>query len=247
MERIKCIISYDGTAFSGYQIQPNGRTVQEEVEKALTKMHKGKLIRVVSSGRTDAGVHARGQVLHFNTDLIIPCSNWKKAINALLPEDVRVLRVENASQDFHARYDARQKEYRYFVLHSEDKDVFQRNYSWNQTGNVDLKAIQAACKHLVGEHDFTSFCSTKTDLKGEKIRTIYHASCHKEDEMLVFVFRGSGFLYNMVRILVGTLLEIGRGKRDPDDMKNIIEAKDREAAGETAPPQGLFLWEVVYD
>ncbi|SDK57395.1 tRNA pseudouridine(38-40) synthase TruA [Sediminibacillus albus] len=246
MQRLKCIISYDGTHFSGYQIQPNGRTVQEEIETVLEKIHKGKHIRIVASGRTDAGVHAKGQVIHFDSNIAMPEANWKKAINALLPKDVQVKKAEKVSDDFHSRYDVKEKEYRYFVLNTEDRDVFQRHFSWQHAGNIDVGAIQSACKLLEGKHDFSSFCSAKTDLKGDKIRTIYEASCYKKEDMLVFCFKGNGFLYNMVRILVGTLLEIGKGKRSARDIPGIIRAENRGEAGETAPPQGLFLWNVDY-
>lgn len=246
MTRLKCIISYDGSRFSGYQIQPNGRTVQEEIETVLTTIHKGKFIRITSSGRTDAGVHAKGQVIHFDTDLTIPMANWRKAINALLPDDVQVIQVEEADASFHSRYDVKVKEYRYFVLNRELRDVFQRNYSSHLPGNYDIDRINEACAMLEGRHDFTSFCSTRTDLTGEKIREIYQASCHKNGDMLVFTFKGSGFLYNMVRIMVGTLLEIGQGKRPAEEIKDILEAKDRTAAGKTVSPEGLFLCRVEY-
>ncbi|WP_053217591.1 tRNA pseudouridine(38-40) synthase TruA [Virgibacillus senegalensis] len=246
MGRIKCVISYDGTNFSGYQIQPNGRTVQEEIEKALGKMHKGKLVRVVASGRTDAGVHAKGQVIHFDTDIQMPEANWKKALNALLPDDVQVTQTVKVHDTFHSRYDVREKEYRYFVLNAEDNDVFQRHFCWRNRGEIDVEAMQKACALLEGRHDFSSFCSAKTDLQGDKIRTIYQATCHREGDMIVFSFKGSGFLYNMVRILVGTLLEIGKGKRSAGSIPEVIAAEDRKEAGETAPPQGLFLWNVTY-
>lgn len=246
MTRLKCIISYDGTHFSGYQIQPNGRTVQEEIEKVLTTLHKGRFVRITSSGRTDAGVHAKGQVIHFDTDLVIPMPNWRKALNALLPADVQIQQVEEVRAAFHSRYDAKVKEYRYFVWPHELRDVFKRNYCSYLPGQYDLDAIRQACILLEGKHDFTSFCSTKTDLTGEKVREVYQISCAEEEGMLVFTFRGSGFLYNMVRILVGTLLEVGQGKRKAEEMKKILTAKDRTAAGKTVSPEGLFLWRVEY-
>ncbi len=246
MGRIKCTISYDGTGFSGYQIQPNGRTVQEEIEKALMKVHKGDFVRVVASGRTDAGVHAKGQVIHFDSDIQMPEPNWKKALNALLPDDVRVIKAEKVKDAFHSRYDVKEKEYRYFVLNAEENDVFQRHFCWRRNGEFDIEAIQKACAQLEGRHDFSSFCSAKTDLQGDKIRTIYQAGCHRDGNMIIFSFKGSGFLYNMVRILVGTLLEIGKGKSPASSIPQVIAAEDRKAAGETAPPQGLFLWNVTY-
>ncbi|MCT2536569.1 tRNA pseudouridine(38-40) synthase TruA [Aquibacillus koreensis] len=247
MTRIKCKISYDGTNYAGYQIQPNGRTIQEEIESALKKIHKGDEVRITASGRTDAGVHAIGQVFHFDTPLAIPEQNWKRALNALLPDDIYVKEASVAGNDFHARFDVQEKEYRYFVLNSSEKDIFRRNYTYYYPREIDINAVLEACKQLEGEHDFSSFCAAKTGVKGEKVRTIFHASCFKEGDNLVFVFRGSGFLYNMVRILVGTLIEIGTGMRKPDDIKKIIEAMDRGKAGKTAPSQGLYLWNVVYN
>ncbi|WP_226038456.1 tRNA pseudouridine(38-40) synthase TruA [Aquibacillus saliphilus] len=247
MERIKCEVSYDGTNFSGYQVQPNGRTIQEDVETALKKLHKGKAVRVHASGRTDAGVHAKGQVIHFDTNLTIPIKNWTRALNAVLPEDICVIRSENVAENFHARYDVVEKEYRYFILNSTQSDVFNRNFTYHVPNHLDIEAMEEACESMVGEHDFTSFCSARSDVKGDKIRTIYHATCYQEGDRIIFVIRGNGFLYNMVRILVGTLIEIGKHDRPVSDIRRIIDAKNRENAGKTAPAQGLFLWKVQYN
>ncbi|MCA0972624.1 tRNA pseudouridine(38-40) synthase TruA [Halobacillus litoralis] len=246
MERLRCIIQYDGTHYAGYQVQPNGNTVQAELEKALKKMHKGEGIRVVASGRTDSGVHAKGQVIHFDTTLRIPASNWRRALSSLLPDDIKVEDVEVVSPDFHARYDTTGKEYRYFVWNAQEEDIFKRLYHHHVRDTLDLAAMREACAYLEGEHDFTSFCSPKTDIKGDKVRTIYQADVIQEEERITFVFRGSGFLYNMVRILTGTLLEVGRGERKASEIPGMIEARNRDAAGKTAPARGLFLWEVYY-
>ncbi|WP_186576140.1 tRNA pseudouridine(38-40) synthase TruA [Aquibacillus kalidii] len=245
MNRIRAVISYDGTNFSGYQIQPNGRTVQEEIEKALVKIHKGLVVRVVASGRTDAKVHAKGQVVHFDSHLNIPNENWKRALNALMPEDIYVKEAFLVDQQFHARFDVVEKEYRY-IIHTAEKDIFLRNYVYAIHESLNIQAMSDACQYVVGEHDFTSFCAANTNVKGDKIRTIYHATCTEVGDKVTFTFKGSGFLYNMVRILVGTMIEVGREKLSPQDMVNIIEAKDRKKAGKTAPPQGLYLWNVVY-
>ncbi|UFT99527.1 tRNA pseudouridine(38-40) synthase TruA [Radiobacillus kanasensis] len=247
MERIKCVISYDGSEFSGYQVQPNGRTVQEEIERALQKMTKGSPIRVTASGRTDAGVHAKGQVIHFDTELQIPEDKWKKAMNTLLPQDIRILEVRKVSSSFHARFDVQQKTYKYFIDLNKDMDIFNRKYTYHFPFELDVESIEQACELLVGEHDFTAFCAANSGVKGEKVRTIYYASGTKLENQLVFTFTGSGFLYNMVRILVGTLLEIGTGKRNATDILGIIESKDRKKAGKTAPAHGLYLWEVMYE
>lgn len=245
MQRIKMTLSYDGTAFNGYQIQPNGRTVQEEVQCALKQMHKGASIPITGSGRTDARVHAHGQIIHFDTPLSIPSENWTRALNAQLPQDVRVLHTETASSDFHARYDVVRKTYQYRVHNRAASDVFRRNYAVHEPHPLNVKEMRRAAAHLIGEHDFTSFCASKTDVKN-KVRTIYRIEIERIQDELVFTFEGSGFLYNMVRILMGTFLEIGRGRRSANEMVSILEAKNRNTAGKTAPPHGLYLLQVSY-
>ncbi|KGX90357.1 tRNA pseudouridine synthase A [Pontibacillus halophilus JSM 076056 = DSM 19796] len=247
MERVICVISYDGTQFSGYQVQPNGRTVQEDVENALQKMHKGKFIRITASGRTDAGVHAKGQVIHFDSPLVIPEENWKKALQTLLPKDIRIVDVQKTTEDFHARYGTKRKEYRYRILNSVDPDVFKRNYTFHVPDKLDLQAMNEACTYFEGTHDFTSFSSAKSDVKGDKVRTIYEAYCYVDGDEIIFSVTGNGFLYNMVRILVGTLLEVGKGRKTPATIQEIFEMNDRSQAGKTAPPQGLYLWDVDYN
>lgn len=246
MKRIMCVVSYDGTNYAGYQIQINGIAVQAKIQSALKLMHKGTEVRITSSGRTDAGVHAVGQVFHFDTYLSIPSDNWKRALNTLLPDDIYINSVKEIDSNFHARYDAVSKEYRYLVLNSPEPDLFRRNHILHVKDKLDVRAMQEACQWIEGEHDFSAFCSAKTDLKGSKIRTVYHVSCEKQGDQITFIFRGSGFLYNMVRILVGTLIEIGKGIYQTEDMKEMIESKSREKAGITAPPNGLYLWRVRY-
>ena len=246
MPRLKAVLAYDGTAFAGYQIQPDARTVQGELEDALAKMHKGKPIRTYASGRTDAGVHARGQVVHFDSPLQIPEKNWAKALQTLLPDDIAIRSVVRVKADFHARYDAKKKEYRYRILTSETPDVFRRHYTYHVPQPLNVGAMEAAIKDVVGTHDFTSFCSLKTAVE-EKTRTIYAAHLQEEQDEIVLTFVGNGFLYNMVRILVGTIIEIGRGERERDAIKSILAARSRQFAGKTAPPQGLVLWSVSYE
>lgn len=245
MQRIKCTISYDGAQFNGYQVQPKKRTVQSEMEKALQKLHKGAEVKVIASGRTDAGVHARGQVIHFDTPLTIPIEKWQIALNSLLPEDVTIVSVQIADPEFHARYSAVGKEYRYFVHLSKVRDPFKRFYAYRYPYTLDLSAIKEASKAFIGTHDFTSFCSAKTEVI-DRVRTIKEIDIYEENDMLVFRFIGNGFLYNMVRILVGTLLQVGSGDIHPDKIKEILERKQRTLAGKTAPPQGLYLWKVFY-
>ncbi|UAL49420.1 tRNA pseudouridine(38-40) synthase TruA [Sutcliffiella horikoshii] len=246
MNRLKCILTYDGAQFEGYQIQKEKRTVQLEVQKALSRIHKGTEIKVSASGRTDAGVHAVGQVLHFDSPLTIPDAAWQKALNAHLPKDIWVKRVESVSGDFHARFDVVKKEYRYKVSLAKDFNVFDRDQVFHYPYPLDLEAVKEACGHFIGEHDFTSFCSAKTEVE-DKVRTIYSLDVELQGEDLEFRIVGNGFLYNMVRIIVGTLLEIGQGKKLPRDIFSILGARDRGAAGKTAPAHGLYLWNVVYD
>lgn len=245
MQRYKCIISYDGTAYAGYQIQLNGRTIQGELESVLTKLHKGQLVKVSGSGRTDAGVHAKGQVIHFDSPLAIPEDKWVMALNSLLPADISVLNVEKAPAGFHARFDAKGKEYRYNIYLSPQRDPFMRNYAFRYPFSLDLKAMEEAFVFLKGTHDFTSFCSAKTEVE-DKIRTIEQIDYTLNEDLLVLRFVGNGFLYNMVRILTGTLLEVGTGERKPEDMAVLLEKKDRRFAGKTAPGHGLYLWKVFY-
>ena len=246
MPRIKCTISYDGTGFSGYQVQPGKRTVQGELEKALEKMNKGTSIRVSASGRTDAGVHARGQVIHFDTTLEIEPARWHTALNSLLPVDIAVLSVDIAKPDFHARFDAVGKEYRYFLLPSKHRDPFKRNYAYQFQYELNFDAMREASKQLLGTHDFTSFCSAKTEVE-DRVRTLKEIDFYEDNGLLVFRFVGDGFLYNMVRILVGTLLEVGTGRRGADTMHHLLAEQDRTLAGKTAPGHGLYLWKVYYD
>lgn len=247
MKKIKCTFSYDGTNFSGSQIQPNKRTVQAEMEKALSKIHKGNPVRLYPSGRTDSGVHARGQVAHFDTMLEMPPENWQKALNALLPKDLFVVHVEEVEANFHAQFDAMEKEYRYIVLNKKERDVFKRNYMYYYPYPLQIEKIQQACKLFEGTHDFTSFCSARSTVKGSKVRTLNEVRCEENDDEITFILRGNGFLYNMVRIIVGVLLEVGSGKTTERDIEQMFAAKDRTFAGKTAPPEGLYLWHVKYE
>ncbi|API92402.1 tRNA pseudouridine synthase A 1 [Virgibacillus pantothenticus] len=246
MQRLKCTLQYDGSGFSGFQIQPGKRTVQGILENALLKMHKGEPVRIHPSGRTDTGVHAKGQTIHFDSPYSISLYNWKQALNTLLPHDVYVKQVETVPDTFHARYDVVEKEYRYYVYHKEEPDVFKRNYSYFFPYALDLTAMQAACRYLEGTHDFTTFSSAKATTRGSKQRTLYQVSCEKSRSEIEFIFRGSGFLYNMVRIIVGVLLDIGQGRRKPADIDVLLSKRDRRAVGETVPSQGLYLWRVTY-
>ncbi|AZB41286.1 tRNA pseudouridine(38-40) synthase TruA [Bacillus sp. FJAT-42376] len=244
--RIKMIISYDGTDFSGYQIQPDARTVQEELETALSRLHKGRQVKVTASGRTDAKVHARGQVLHFDTPLGIPMDRWPKALNALLPKDIKVLEAAEAAKDFHARFDACGKEYRYVIDRSPVQDVFLRNYAYHYPYALNLEAMKSASEQFIGTHDFTAFCSAKTEVE-DRVRTIHSIRFIEEGERMTMCIQGSGFLYNMVRIIMGTLLNAGIGLTKPEEISEMILSMDRTKTGKTAPGHGLYLWKVFYD
>lgn len=245
MPKYKCVIAYDGTDFAGYQVQPEKRTIQSEFEAVLAQMHKGTIIKVTASGRTDSGVHAKGQVLHFESPLTFPTENWIKAFSALLPTDIIVLEVDIVPDDFHARFHTTGKEYRYIVARSKLRDPFKRNYAYHYPYPLNVEEMREAISYLIGTHDFTSFCSAKTEVV-DKVRTIKEMDFEVSDDFMVFRFVGEGFLYNMVRILVGTLLDVGSGKMSPHDMSGILDKKDRSFAGKTAPAQGLYLWKVFY-
>lgn len=245
MKRMKAIISYDGSGFAGYQVQPGHRTVQLELEKVLTAMHKGEQVRVSASGRTDAGVHATGQVIHFDTNLAIPEDRWQKALNVQLPADIRVLHVEEAPPGFHARFSASGKVYRYKWSLTPVHSPFERVYTAHVTYALNIERMKEAAEYFIGTHDFTSFCSAKTEVE-DRIRTIYRVDLEEHGNQLHLVIEGNGFLYNMVRIIAGTIFEIGIGKKDPAEVLQIIAEKDRRKAGKTAPAQGLYLEQVMY-
>lgn len=248
MKRVKATVAYDGTNFAGYQSQPGKRTVQTEIDKALVKLHKkDKSIHSVASGRTDAGVHAYGQVIHFDTPFSFPPDRWVIAMNVLLPKDIRFVAAEYIDNDFHARYSATGKTYVYKWLLSTIQSPFERNYSVhliNWRPNVDK--MQEATKYIIGTHDFTSFCSSKT-ATNNRVRTVRHLTVEQHGEELIVTIEGDGFLYNMIRTIAGMLLAVGIGWNEPEDVREILAAKDRKKAGKTAPAHGLYLKEVTYD
>ncbi|QDI91475.1 tRNA pseudouridine(38-40) synthase TruA [Salicibibacter halophilus] len=247
MARWKATIAYDGSGFSGWQEQPGKRTVQGELEKGLTKLHKGENKKVFASGRTDADVHARGQVVHFDSSLQIPSARWPRAFDSVLPRDMQMVSVEHVNDHFHARYDAEAKEYRYLLHVGSTRDLFQRHYVHHVFAHAfDHEAVQRSLQPLVGTHDFSAFCANNTNV-ASKVRTLNAVSYMQVGEgEWCFRFNGNGFLYNMARIIVGTAIDIGMRRLDAEDMNRILHARDRRQAGMTAPGRGLYLWNVQY-
>lgn len=253
MRNLAMVVSYEGTAYSGFQTQPFGNTVQDKLEEAVRHL-TGEQVKIHGSGRTDAGVHARAQVIHFQTGSRIPTDRWTLAMNARLPSDIVVHAAVEVPDDFHARRSAIRKTYRYSIQQTRLPDVFHRRTRIHHPARLRTDEMRRALAVLEGEHDFTSFCSTKTPV-GSHVRTIYRTSLELEpsrmagdgDAGVIHIYvTGSGFLYNMVRIIVGTLLDIGQGKRTAADMAAVLEARDRKRAGQTAEPHGLILWGVGY-
>ncbi len=243
--KIKLTLEYDGTNFAGYQIQPNKRTIQGELEKALRCIYNED-VPTFTSGRTDAGVHALGAVVHFCPPKEIKNKRVKDAINAFLPADVKVVNAERVSDDFDARFLSKKKTYGYrFYLSSCERPLL-CGRALRVNTNIDIEAMKEGAKYLVGEHDFGSFVSKKSG-KTNFVRTIYSADIKKvgEDEYMLFVC-GNGFLYNQIRIIMGTLLNVGYNKYPPETVKEILEKKERKYAGKTAPAYGLYLIKVEY-
>lgn len=247
-QRYKITVMYDGTNFAGYQNQPKQRTVQGVIEKALFKMTKGQAIQIQGSGRTDAGVHAYGQVITFDYPGQIPAPSMLRALNSLLPLDTEVVSSELVSDDFHARFSAKAKCYQYRVDLGHYTNPFKRHYTGHYPYPIEIDRIQVALEDLIGTHDFTSFAASGGVVKN-KVRTIYQATCQFDEvaQELIFEFYGNGFLYNMVRIIVATLLEIGNGRREVHDLLRLYEVKDRQQARGTAPASGLYLKKVYYE
>lgn len=246
--RYKAIIAYDGTNFHGFQRQVSGRTVQAELEKTLTKINNGNFVEVQGSGRTDAGVHALGQVIHFDFPQERPLEKMRFALDTQSPADIACKSVEIVPDDFHVRYLVKEKTYQFKVDIGKPRSPFRRFYASYYPYPLDLAKIEAALPAFLGTHDFTSFCASGSSVE-DKVRTIRVAKMAVNDsgDELTFTFTGDGFLYKMIRIMVGTLLKIGNGHIKADAIPAIIKAKDRNLAGPTAHPEGLYLVEVKYD
>ena len=249
MKRYKLTIAYDGTNFAGYQKQPNQRTVQSVVEEALNKMCKtDDHIYIVGSGRTDAGVHALGQVIHFDFPHDIPARGMQRGLNSLLPLDIEIKDCQIVSDDFHARFSTHGKIYLYRISQGEFTNPFKRFYTAHYKYPIDVDNIKEALPDLIGTHDFTSFVASGSQAKSN-VRTIYDARVWRDEaaDEIRFEFYGNGFLYNQVRIMVAALVEIGRGQRPVHDILRLYKVKDRKECYQTAPASGLYLKQVVYD
>lgn len=245
MRNIKLLIAYDGSRYNGWQRQENTEnTIQGKLETLLSKM-TGKMVEIHGSGRTDAGVHAKGQVANFHTDTRMTTEEIKEYMNEYLPMDIAVLEVKDAAERFHSRLNVKRKTYCYHIWNSQVPNVFARKYSYQVPEPLDLEGMKKAASYLLGTHDFKSFCARKK-MKKSTVRMIESIDFQKEGEMIRITYRGNGFLYNMVRILTGTLIEVGKGERQPEEMKEILESQERAKAGFTAPAQGLFMERVDY-
>lgn len=244
MRNIRLTVAYDGTDFHGFQVQPHLRTVQGILQEALLLVTNEK-IQVNASGRTDAGVHAWGQVVNFHSSSRIPIEKWPIALNVRLPADIVVREAMEESPDFHARFSAKKKVYRYTIDRSTFPNVFQTRYAYHVPYPINVDRMREAAFHFIGQHDFTSFCAAATPVEN-KVREIYTINFIEDSPFLQIFFEGEGFLWNMVRILAGTLLMVGMGRLSPAEIPAILAARDRTCAGFTAPAHGLTLWEVVY-
>ncbi len=242
--RVKLIIEYEGTGYAGWQRQTNGVSVQEMLERAFYEA-SGKKAVIHGAGRTDAGVHAEAQVAHLDTDCTIPPSKISYALNMLLPPDIRVKQSAEVSEDFHARFSAKAKTYRYTFYNHTHASAIYRNTTTHIHGRLYIPAMKAAASFIRGTHDFTCFCSSGSDVK-DTVRTIYRLEITSQEPFVYIDVTGSGFLYNMVRIIAGTLIDVGKKRISPEYVKEIVSNKDRALASATAPARGLTLKEVHY-
>ena len=244
MRNIKLTIEYDGKEFNGWQKQPNKLNIQGEIERAIEAI-TGEKVELNASGRTDAGVHALGQVANFKVESKIPIEKMAIAINSQVKNSIRVINAEEVDENFHSRYNCKQKTYRYIINNSPYGSSIYRGLEYHMPIKLDFEKMEKAIKYFEGEHDFKAFKSSGTSSKSS-VRTIYKTELKKEEDRIIIEITGNGFLYNMVRIISGTLVDVGLGKIKPDAIPQIIESKDRTKAGKTLPPQGLYLINVEY-
>ena len=245
MRNIKLTIEYDGKDFGGWQKQQSKLNILGEIERAIENI-TGEKTDLIASGRTDAGVHAMGQVANFKTNSNMSIDKIPIAINSQVKNSIRIKKAEEVDENFHSRFNCKRKTYRYVIDNSQYGSAIYRNISYHMPIKLDVENMKKAIKYFEGEHDFKSFKSSGTSSKSS-MRIIYKANIITEGENIAIDLTGNGFLYNMVRIIAGTLVDVGLGKIKPDDIPTIIEAKDRTKAGKTLPPQGLMLLNVEYD
>ncbi len=244
-QRYRMTVAYDGTAYAGWQVQPNQQTIQGEMERVLHEL-TGTSTRIHSSGRTDQGVHARGQVVHFDLERTEPARQLLRGFNALLPEDIRVLCVRRVASDFHARSDAREKEYRYFIWNEPVMPPWLRQYRTLVRMPLNVAAMNRAARQLVGQHDFAAFSANPQYEREGTVRHLRALRVRQKGAEIEIVARGDGFLYRMVRSLAGFLIRVGTGELPPEAAGEILASKTRTARVPTAPGRGLFLWRVTY-
>lgn len=241
--RYKCTVSYDGTNFHGFQVQDNLRTVQEEIENVLKIITK-KETRIYPAGRTDTGVHGIGQVFHFDTEIVMKEWNMQNAINSRLPRDVYISKVEHVSDEFHSRFSKHIKEYHYIIDLNEYNPLL-GNYRYFYRHKLDIEKMIEASKVFVGEHDFAAF--TKNHKIENTVRTIYSIDFDIKDKVVTIKFVGNGFLHNMIRIIVAMMIEVGNNRLEINRLQEIMESKNRKLAPKTAPANGLYLYNIVYE
>ncbi len=244
MRNVKVVVEYDGTDYFGFQYQPRVPTIQGELEKVLSKIVKED-VTVYGSGRTDAGVHALGQVINFRTNGTIPIDRLCIAMNSLLPKDISAKSAEEVDLDFHARYSAKSRLYRYSILNRELRSALSGRYNWHVNQPLDIEAMRIGARYLIGVNDFTSFSCASNEDKCN-VREMMSVEIKRECEIVIIELRANAFLRSMVRVIVGTLVEVGLGRRPSHSIRDILEAKDRGGAGKTAPACGLCLVEVEY-
>ena len=244
MKRIMLRVAYDGTDFSGWQVQNEMRTVEGELNKAISEL-TGETIEVIGASRTDSGVHSKGNVAVFDTESSIPAEKFMYAVNSLLPEDVTVTESKEVDGDFHPRHCKSIKTYEYRIYTSRINNPLKRRYAYRFPTDLDVEKMDEAAKYLIGEHDFKSFCCVRTQAE-TTVREIYSADVFRDDEDIVIRVTGAGFLYNMVRIIAGSLTDVGSGKYEPIHIKEVLEGTDRTLAGPTAEPQGLTLMNIEF-
>lgn len=242
--RIRMTVEYDGGRYHGFQRQANANTIQAEMEKAICRL-TGETATVLGAGRTDAGVHALGQVIAFDTSATIPVERWKPALNTYLPGDIRVVEAEAADGCFHPQFQARRKTYEYRIYRSERGCTLQRNHALCLTISLNLDEMRKAAAYIAGRHDFSAFCASGSRVKSFE-REVYRCELQDQWPWLTMQIEADGFLYNMVRIIIGTLLLVGQGKLGADQIPRIIASRDRALAGVTAVPQGLYMLKVEY-